>query len=70
LTAATTVIASGYLASANAAKGSIGKTISSKYPITLDRAGAVRANGTYTLLVTGIGGTSATRATMNFSEVR
>lgn len=70
LTAATTVIASGYLASTNAQKGAIGKAVMSKHPITLDRAGAVRANGTLSLVVTGIGGTSAARAVFNYSEVR
>ena len=70
LTAATTVIDAGYLASGNTQKGSIGHFVSGKYPVSLDRAGAVRANGTLTLLVTGIGGTSATRAIFNYSEVR
>jgi hypothetical protein len=36
----------------------------------LNAAGAVRANGTITLLVTGIGGTSACRAIMNWKEIR
>lgn len=40
------------------------------YPITLNRAGAVRALGTMTLLVTGIGGTSACRGAMTFREIR
>lgn len=44
--------------------------ISRKYPITLDRAGAVRALGTLTLLVTGIGGTSDCRGSMTFKEIR
>ena len=71
LTAATTVIAAGYCAATNQNKQAVVKAISSKYPISLDRAGAVRANGTLTLLVTGIGGgTSATRAVFNYSEVR
>jgi hypothetical protein len=43
---------------------------SMKYPITLDRAGAVRALGTLTVLVTGIGGTSACRGILNFREIR
>jgi len=30
----------------------------------------VRDNGTLSLLVTGLGGTSVTRATFNYSEVR
>lgn len=44
--------------------------ISRKFPITLDRAGAVRALGTLTVLVTGIGGTSACRGSMTYKEVR
>ncbi len=40
------------------------------YPISLDRAGAVRALGTLTLLATGITATSACRATVEFVEVR
>lgn len=41
-----------------------------KYPISLNRAGAVRTMGTLTLLVSGIGGASATRASFNFKEIR
>jgi len=64
------VIASGYVASGASIKQSVSRNISSRYPITLDRAGAVRANGTLTLLVTGIGGTSATRGSISFREIR
>jgi hypothetical protein len=64
------VVASGYVASATNAKESISRAISAQYPITLDRAGAVRANGTLTLVVTGIGANSATRGTINFKEIR
>ena len=41
-----------------------------RYPIALDRAGAVRANGTLSVLVTGIGGTSTCRTSINFKELR
>jgi hypothetical protein len=44
--------------------------VSSKFPITLDRAGAVRALGTLSFLVAGVGGASAVRMSANFSEVR
>jgi hypothetical protein len=64
------VIASGYVAASASTKSSINFKVASRYPISLDRAGAVRANGTLNLFVTGIGGTSATRATMNYQEVR
>lgn len=43
---------------------------SMKYPITLDRAGAVRSLWTLTLLVTGIGATSACRWSMTYKEIR
>lgn len=39
-------------------------------PISLNRAGAVRAMGTLSLLVTGIGGASAVQGSLNFTEVR
>jgi hypothetical protein len=49
---------------------SVPPLISRKYPISLNRAGAVRALGTLTLLVTGIGGTSACRGSFTFKEIR
>jgi len=64
------VIASGYIPATNQVRGSVGSAVNSKYPCSLDRAGAVRANGTYTLLVTAIGGGSATRASFNYREIR
>lgn len=67
------VIASGYLtagAGTPVTLINLPSLISRKYPLSLDRAGAVRALGTYTLLVSGIGGTAATRAALNFKEVR
>ncbi len=39
-------------------------------PITLDHAGNVRALGTISLLVSGIGGTAQCNATMNWHEIR
>lgn len=70
LNAAGTVIASGYNAASATSKSVTSARLSQRYPITLNKAGSVRANGTLSLLVSGIGGTSATRATINFSEVR
>lgn len=70
LDAAGLVIASGYVGASAQVKGTQAPQISSRYPITLNRAGAVRANGTLTLVVTGLGGTSATRAMLSFTEVR
>jgi hypothetical protein len=65
-----TVIASGYVASSATVKSSVNFRLAARYPITLNRAGAVRPNGVLNLFVTGIGGTSATRASLNFQEVR
>lgn len=71
------VIASGYTSGAGTGNSPPTVTVvpvlpiqSLKYPISLDRAGAVRTMGTLTLLVTGIGGTSATRASFNYKEIR
>jgi len=65
-----TIIASGYVSASATNRGAITSRIASRYPLTLSRAAAVRANGTLTLCVTGIGGTSASRAVLNFSEIR
>jgi hypothetical protein len=64
------IMYSGHVAATNQSKGSISEDVSIKYPITLDAAGAVRALGTVTLLVSGIGGNSACEAVLNFTEVR
>lgn len=56
--------------SGNNASGSTQKNLTLRYPITLDAAGAVRALGTLSLLVKGVGGTSAVRATMKVVEIR
>lgn len=42
----------------------------SSYPLSLDRAGAQRALGTLSVLVSGIGGTSASRCAINWREQR
>lgn len=64
------VITSGYAAATAANKTSVNRTVTNRYPITLDAAGAVRAFGTLTLIVTGLGGESACRAIFNFKEIR
>ena len=66
----TVTIASGYVSSSAQSKGAIDAKVNVHYPIALNRAGANFANGTLTLLVNGIGGTSATRASFGFIEVR
>jgi hypothetical protein len=64
------VIAAGYVAATAVVSVSVNREFNNRYPITLNVAGAVRSLGTLTLLVTGIGGTSATRATINHRELR
>lgn len=65
------VIASGYVTSGGGALRSLSSMqFVSSYPITLNRAGAVRAMGTLTLLLTGLGNTSLADVSMNWNEVR
>ena len=64
------VLQSGYIASGSSFKGAIDAQMQARTPLTLDRSGAVRANGTLSVIVSGLTGTSATRATVNFAEVR
>jgi hypothetical protein len=66
----TIVLASGYSASTNTSKSVTSAKTSNRYPITLNAAGSVRSLGTLSLIVTGIGGTSATRVTLNWKELR
>lgn len=64
------VIQQGYVPSTNQVKAASSPRITNRIPITLDAAGAVRANGTLTVLVQGVGGTSACRAALNWRELR
>lgn len=64
------VIDSGYVGATNQAKGHDTMVLSLRYPITLDRLGVQRALGTLSLNATGIGGTSACRGTIKWTEVR
>lgn len=64
------IVAGGYVAASNQVKGEVFASMSTRYPISLDRAGAVRANGTLSLHVTGLGGSSDCRALLVFGEVR
>ena len=63
-------IAGGYLPGSATARGTISAAGRVRYPISLDRAGAVRAMGTLTLVMSGIGGTSSSKAAINFTEIR
>ena len=64
------VIAQGYVAATTQSKQQTSTRVPFKYPITLDAAGAARVMGRLTAIVTGIGGTSATRCIMNWKEIR
>lgn len=64
------VIASGYVAATTGSKGVALEQIRHRLPITLNAAGAVRALGTLSLIVTGIGATSACRGTISWTERR
>lgn len=64
------VVASGYVGATATVRGVTQFNVDNRYPITLDAAGAARTNGRLTLLVTGLGGTSACRATVSWKEVR
>ncbi len=66
----TVVLASGYVASSSSTKGALNKSVSNRYPITLDAAGAVRALGTVSLIATGVANASAMRAAMTWTEIR
>ncbi len=64
------VIDSGYVPASASTKGANQMKITDRYPITLDYNGAVRSLGTLTLLVTGVGASSATRASLKHKEIR
>lgn len=63
-------IAGGYVGATASSKASISRALSSKAPLTLDYAGAQRAMGTVSLIVTGVGAASACRAMLGISELR
>jgi hypothetical protein len=63
-------IAQGFVAASAQAKQSTSTRVPFKYPITLNAAGTARVNGRLTVIVQGIGGTSATRCVMNWKEIR
>lgn len=56
--------------SGTSSKSSSTRSINQRAPITLDAAGAVRANGTLSVIATGLGATSACQASLNWLEVR
>lgn len=66
----TVIIDGGYVASSGGAKGVTNTAIVSRYPITLNQAGAVRALGTLTLKATSLSGTQTCYASIKFREIR
>lgn len=64
------VVASGFVAASAVNKGGVTASIPFRYPICLNAAGAVRDMARVTLLVSGIGGTSACQASINWKEIR
>jgi hypothetical protein len=64
------IVNKGFVSATSQVKGASASYIRSRYPITLDAAGAVRDLGTLTLLVKGIGGTSVTYGCIKWLEVR
>jgi len=62
--------AGAYCAASNQVKQTASFHVSRKMPLTLNAAGAVRANGTLSVIATGIGGTSACRVRLNWREIR
>lgn len=65
------VIESGFVGTGGgSARVGVSQDFAISYPISLDRSGAVRSLGTVTLLLTGIGGTSASQVAMHWIEVR
>jgi len=64
------VLQSGYVAANGGSRSAPSVSLNNRYPITLDAAGVARSLGTLSLLVTGIGGTTAAMATFNWREIR
>jgi hypothetical protein len=66
----TIVIDGGFVASAGGAKGVTNTAIISRYPVTLNAAGAQRSMGTLTLKATSLSGTQTVYASIKFREIR
>ena len=66
----TIVIDGGFVASLGGAKGVTNTAIISRYPITLNAAGAQRSMGTLTLKATSLSGTQTVYASIKFREIR
>jgi hypothetical protein len=66
----TIVIDGGFVAASGGTKGVTNTAIVSRYPITLNQAGAVRALGTLTLKATSLSGTQTIHTSIKFREIR
>lgn len=64
------VIEQGFVSSSSQSKGEVSRSVLQRIPITLDAAGLQRLNGTLTVLVQGIGASSACQVAVNWRELR
>jgi hypothetical protein len=64
------VIDYGYVAASGGAKGVTNTAVNSRYPITLNAAGAHRTLGSLSLVLTSISGTQSCYGSMKFREIR
>lgn len=64
------IIDGGYIPASGGSKTMVNTAVISRYPITLDAAGAVRALGTLTLKATSLSATQACYASLKFREIR
>lgn len=70
LTTLPKVFETGYVSATNQTRGAMVSTFIFTNPIGLNRSGAHRNDGILTIAVTGIGGSSATRGSLDFEEYR
>lgn len=64
------IIDAGYVAASGGAKGVTNTAVNSRYPITLNAAGAHRTLGTLSLVLTSTSGTQSCFGAMKFREIR
>lgn len=64
------VIDSGYAASSGSTKSQTSTAVTSRYPLTLDAAGAHRNNGTFTLIAYSLSGSQNCYAIIKYKEIR
>ena len=64
------VIDSGYAASSGSTKSQTSTSVTSRYPLTLNAAGAHRNNGTFTLIAYSLSGSQNCYALIKYKEIR